>query len=221
MTICLLMPDFLMKLFFDSNKGMLHIAFTINLFVTTLTLSFCKNRFWPTCFLIFICLLEMIQHGHMAYFGAPINSANLIKIYQESNEIIETGCYELISFWFVFPLIMLCYGLAIWILYLFPKRLQFSYAFLIVLILSLKPVLSGTYKPHPNIFYPSLYNTINTFSCAVSQAGQNFDFQYSFAPYQVEKHHKTTPQNIILIIGESLRFDHLSLFDYQRKLHRF
>lgn len=219
MTICLLMPDFLMKLFFESNKGMLHIVFTINLFITMLTLSFCKDRIFPVCFLIFLCLLEMIQHGHMAYFGAPISLADLIKIYQESHEIIETGCYQLRSFWFVFPLIMLCYGLAIWILYLFPKRIQFSYAFLIVIVFVLKPVLLGSYKT-PNIFYPSLYNTLNTFACSISQS-KNFHFQHSFSPYQVETHHKTTPQNIILILGESLRFDHLSLFDYQRKTTPF
>jgi glucan phosphoethanolaminetransferase (alkaline phosphatase superfamily) len=221
MTLCLLMPDFLMKLFFESNKGMFHIAFTINLFLLSITLSFCKNRVWPTCFLILLCLLEIMQHGHMAYFGTPINPTDLIKIYQESNEIIETGCYQLINFWFVCPLIMICYGLAIWVLYLFPKRLCFSYAFLIVLILSLKALLSGSYKPHPNIFYPSLYNTLNTFSCAILQSGQNFELNYQFAPYQVEKHYKTTPQNIILIVGESLRFDHLSLFDYHRKTTPF
>lgn len=218
--LCLLMPDFLMKLFFDSNKGTFHVLFAVTILLTSLALSFCKNRFWPICFLILLCILEMIQHGYMAYFGVPINPGDLTKIYHESHDIIETGCYELISFWFVLPLIMLCYGLATWVLYLFPKRLQFSYAFLIVIMISVK-VLSHANKPHPSVFYPSLYNTINTFSCAISPSGRNFNLQHSFAPYQVEKHHKTTPQNIILIIGESLRFDHLSLFDYHRKTTPF
>lgn len=214
------MPDFVMKLFFDSNKGMLHISFTIHLLLLAIALSFCKNRFWPICFLILLCLLEMIQHGHMAYFGTPFNPEDLIKLYQEFHEIIETGYYQLINFWFIFPVIILCYSLAIGVLYLFPKRLQFSYAFLIVLGFVLKSILWGSYHT-PNIFYPSLYNTLNTFSCAISQSNKNFDFEHSFAPYQTQKHDKKTPQNIILIMGESLRFDHLSLFDYSRNTTPF
>lgn len=221
MTICLLMPDFLMKFFFESNKGMFHMRFTLSIFLASLALSFCKNRFLPICFLIFLCLLEIIQHGHMAYFGVPINPADLIKIYHESHEIIETGCHQLRNFWFVFPLIILCYATAIWILYLFPKRIQFPYAFLIVLGLFLKVIFSNSYKTLPNIFYPSLYNSLNACSSTLYPSAQKFNFHNAFAPYQIEKHNKTTPQNIILIIGESLRFDHLSLFDYQRNTTPF
>lgn len=220
----LLLPDVFMKMFTSASRSTFDVLFILETYWLCLVLSFVKERFFIYFLFSALFVMESIQLNHVAYFGAPISPADIGKVTKELDEIIETGWAYIHDVWFVIPILIVCYGGAIFVYkFLFQKAKQIPFLMLIVAcgLLSIKPIRA--YRSNViEFFYPSptrhsLHNTLTSFSFYFVSGNKISDTEKpSYYPYQVTKNNFDTADNIILIMGESCRYDHMSLFGYHR-----
>lgn len=169
---------------------------------------------------ILVLIMQLIQLNFMAYFGNPIEPANIMNIFRESKDIFDPAYLK--HTWFVTPTLLILYTALV---YAFGhlKPIKVPFIWLIILYMAAhKPYRAytqtkGIWYFQPAIVRPSLKNSISTFSYFVfqywPQGYQNMEVEY--LPYQVKKIDSKV-QNILLIWGESLYAEHLPMFGYER-----
>lgn len=170
--------------------------------------------------------MEFIQLHHVAYFGSPINPLDIRKVVTEKNEILLAGLGSFKDIYFVFPTLLLCYsfsGLLYW--HLSPKSFKITFSFVIFLFIIADRPIEAYKHGEMRSFFPSpvrhsVHNSINAFSYLFSRK-ETRKFKLEYSPYEVIRKNHGKAQNIILIMGESCRYDHMSLFGYPRKTTPF
>jgi len=180
-------------------------------------LSFVRNRWVLKVVLGLIIITQIIQVNHWAYFGAPIHSQDISKVFFELDEIFQTGISLSHSLWPVWLTLVVSTGLII-VAPLYTKdRLKYSYTgILIFLILAITPVLS--YIKGPSFFYTkptysTIYNTVRAFSDWLVRLDHK-DKDFGYKPYTITYGHSKV-KNIVLIVGESLSSRYMHLYGYK------
>lgn len=182
-------------------------------------LSFVRNRWVLGLVVGLIALTQTIQLNHWVYFGAPIHSHDITKVFFELDEIFQTGASLIHILWpvwivLVVSVILIIIGLKI------PKhRKYYSYAWIpVVLSLAITPVLShikGASFFYTKPTYSTIYNTVRAFSDWVvhSQAKAK---GLGYKPYSIAY---GTPKvrNVVLIMGESLSSRYMHLYGYNQQ----
>ena len=217
-------PDFISQIFNENNQATLSGKFLLGLLFFGVFLSFAPRLF---VFLVlgFFILLELIQFGHLFYYNSLISSTKISLLFEEFDEVLEVAT-EAITFMFFVPLIVLVpYGIFFYILNkIETKRIQTKWAVITVLLmLSIIPyrvnrAYNGVnYYPDPadHSLRNSLYAYTNYLMNNINPS-QRADIKYQ--DYKIEElsEWQAEQANIILIIGESINFRHMSLFGYKR-----
>lgn len=181
-------------------------------------------------------ILEAIQFSHIAYFGASLSPSALLLLAHERCDIFDVAYIRHV--WFVYPLLALIYGMGalLFIKGESTKRTRpllsvfmvfYALSLLMTDGLTLRPKrLMKVIRSQPDWFLhrhcmrtpaPSLKATLLTCACALSgQLLPQKVFAKNYQPYTLTKS-PSNAQNIVLIMGESLNCDHLSLFGYARE----
>lgn len=222
MTFFLILPDLILKL-----AGASHVILNSNDFLWGF-IPFCIifsliGKFTYFLILLFIIFTgEMIQMLNMAYFGRPLVPAAFEKMFIAS-DIIHVEFFKIV--WYVFPLLIICYGILIAGFLLLRKRktctriAPFLVLFLIFFPpkdLRLNPITQGI--NYVSLSYHSLMNTHSAFAIFWLQYlySLNGSSSIEFQPYRVEKI-SDFADVIILFWGESTTYTHMSLYGYERK----
>ena len=222
--IALIAPDFLAQVFNDNDQTVLNGKFLLGISFFSVFLSLSPRLFIFSILGFFICI-ELIQFCNLFYYGVLITSTKFRLLFEEFDEVWLV-VKEALSFLYLLPLIVLVpYGI-LWFAYnkFENKRLKFKLAIIPVLILlSIIPYRvhnayhGANYYPDPtdhslrNSLYAltnCLYNLINP-SPIVGMDYQDYQIQSV-----LEK--SNSDINVILIIGESVNYRHMSLFGYER-----
>lgn len=217
-TLFAFLPDMIIKYncHFPIKLEML-FGFGILLFGFLLSLT---NKITFIFFVSLIYIMQLIQLNFMAYFGTPIEPANLMNLFRETRDIFDPAYLK--ETWYVFPSLTILFIILVYaFLHLEPIKIPLIWIVLFYLA-SHKPYRAytetkGIWYFQPALTRPSLKNSISTFSY--------FIFQYYPKGYQnVSIHYQAYTvqdipsdiQNILLIFGESLYAGHLPIYGYKR-----
>ncbi|MDR0571434.1 MAG: phosphoethanolamine transferase [Rickettsiales bacterium] len=179
--------------------------------------------------LVLIILMEMIQFGHIVYFGIPLNPFVIETILSEMAEITESGIGIISKIWYFPFLILLPYGLLI-VLYKKTSKNRKQYhtaTIFLILLLAYFPRRVLRKESAINNMMPmdtriSLYNSFRSFSGfffnrlpkLISKKEPVSKEEY--IEYVVEKDDINAPINVIVVMGESVNYAQMSLFGYER-----
>ncbi|MGB4191360.1 MAG: phosphoethanolamine transferase [Rickettsiales bacterium] len=223
--LALIAPDFLSQLVSDKNHAVLSGKFIIGLSLFSIALSFTPRLFILTILTLFI-FIEVIQFCNLFYYGTLITSSKFRLLFSEIDEVWLVA-KEAVSFLYLVPLLILIpYGTLAFIVYKLEKtRIKSIWAIIpVLLLLAIIPFrVSKAY--HGENYYPdpsdhSLRNSLY----AVTNCLYNLIYPAAipvtnYKEYQIESINNwdlDKNSNIILIIGESANYSHMSLFGYER-----
>lgn len=173
-------------------------------------------------FLIFFTFLSFIELTHFAFFHGPLIHYEITFFFTQFSEVKESvmGVVQ----YMLFPLLLWIMQLTMGY-YLINKSLkntiQFKYVDIFLLVLLLIVPISA-YKRHnissmmPSNQSLSIKNMINTFSLFLGKEVPKYFLSDRktkvFNAYELKKNDVNIPQNIIVVMGESLGYKYMHLF---------
>lgn len=218
--ILLFLPDFFLHIFAHAPilpEPLFFLYIFLFLFLLSLTPLWCY-----LFFIVIFFMMELVEVNFTAYFGHPITPSDIVNIVKEKTDVFDIAYLR--QTWFVFPSLIFCYGL---ILYMLMKTKSktvkcFLAVFVVFYLAAHKPMhaLQKTknvwyFQPGPTRY--TLNNAINTFSYFffryLSEVGETFSVSYQ--PYEVT-YTGSDNQNVLLVWGESLYSKHIPFFGYER-----
>ncbi|MDR2760268.1 MAG: phosphoethanolamine transferase [Rickettsiales bacterium] len=226
---CFLLPSLFYSLIEKNYAMRAEYGFWAMFLPLAMGMALAKGR--AVCaLLIFFVFMELIQFGHLVYFGLPLNPFIIETILSEAAEITESGLGIILKIWYFPFLVLLPYGL---LAFLYKKtsknRKQFHLALIFILaLLSYFPQRVLRKESAINNMMPvntrvSLYNDFRSFSGFFFNrlpkiiGKENFSPKKEYADYSFEKSDVKSPVNVIVIMGESASRAHMSLFGYERE----
>lgn len=219
-TAALLAPDMVMN--YAANAHIVQEPlFIFYLGGFMLLLSFCQNKFVYAVIGIF-ALMQTVQLNFTAYFGQPITAGEIMNIIHEKRDVFDAAYLR--QTWFVTPMIILFYGMIVFIFYTGSREsVKIRWMFLVVLyLMAHKPYRAwsetkGIWYFQPGPTRPTLKNSINTFSYFFFQylRKDNHTSEVDYQPYHM-KMQSGKNDNVLLIFGESLYSPHMPMFGYER-----
>ena len=224
--LCFIAPSTLYSIFYKNYNFRLDIMFYVLALPLAIGLAFARKGLSVTVLGIF-CILELIQFGHIFYFGTPITPFELELIWKEKGEIMESSLDTFPECFIFIFCVSIPYIALIWAYIKKRQKKGFITASVFVLlafaVLGRRALVEGS---KINSFMPrndmvSLHNTINSFAGLLNRLRfRNSNGVFSkYKPYQVEKSKNVVPDdiNIVMIIGESDNPNRMSLFGHNRK----
>lgn len=221
----ILLPDISFELFSPYFEVSFDPFFVLALILFGFFLSL-SGRLVFSLVTLGLFIIQYIQISHMAYFGRPLNPVDIRKISGEFSDIISSGIGAWRDVWFVTPLLVLSFGALAYVFYKYRRQLGFSLfaVFVVFIALAVKPERAA--RKSLKAFLPtetrfSIHNSLNTFSFFLMNGSSLPDkaivSEEMYAPLNIQKKEGPLPKLIVFVMGESLTFDHMSLFGYERQ----
>lgn len=207
-----------------SNHAKIEWNFIATMWLFSVCLWVVSSRLISNIILGVFCVFSAVQLGNIAYFGQPLNPADLPNLFNDLGEVWQTGSASFADHWVV----PLCTLLPFGTLFYLHNRYRFSASLawqgiclvLVVAILASKPY-RATYRSMaffmPGPTRSSLHNSINAWAYfgahlndidAVLDAGRIAPDIFSYEP--------PSAAHVWLVVADSLRTDRLSAFGYER-----
>lgn len=222
--IALILPDFLSKIFNENNHAALSGKFLLGLLGFALFLAFCRRS---VAFLVLglLMIIELIQFCHLFYYGSLITSAKFRLLFEDFGEVWQV-VGEAASFLYFVPLLVLVpYAI---VFYCFNKLESKRYksflaAIPVILVLAIIPFrvnqAYGGINYYPDPADHSLRNSLYAATNAIFNFTNPKTYsQVEYQDYKIEQSPTWSDEkvNVILIIGEGVNLNHMSLFGYER-----
>lgn len=207
-----------------SNHAKIEWNFIATMWVFSVCLWMVSSRFVSNGILGVFAVFSAVQMGNIAYFGQPLNPADLPNLFNDLGEVWQTGSASFTDHW----LVPLCTLLPFGTLFYLHNRFQFDSSArwkilcitLIIAILASKPY-RATYRSMaffmPGPTRSSLHNSINAwayFGAHINDIDTVLDA--GLVPPDTFSYEPASPTHIWLVIADSLRTDRLSAFGYER-----
>ncbi|NWG86113.1 MAG: phosphoethanolamine transferase [Hydrogenophilaceae bacterium] len=225
MALLLMLPDHAYKLFNPAYK----VAFDPDEFGALVVVTFLVvaiRRGWLLAgTLALFGLLQLSQLLHFAYFGSLIAPHEVGLFFHEQDEIWESlagvAPYMLVPT----AAVAVAYATIVW---LWRKTHSQTLNLLCptLILLALLPIMPmkayGTSKPQKFYANPKATSLKNTYYAVSFFLGKDLPDRLNgkpakeYRPYQVIKRESPGPINIVVVMGESLGYSHMSLFGYER-----
>jgi len=224
-------PDYIFKLFNQYYNTSFSIKNFIPIFIIAMLVLSIKNKLTQYSIFMFFITLSFIQLVNFNFFGGLISPHSVILAFTEFGEILDT--LNSVLYIFIAPSISVIP--AIIIIYLLIKKLHVPATqsnkpllvfTLLLLVLPIKASLSNSSKRfEANIKSYSIKNSLYSISYFLGKdlpkylfADNTLKKQQNYKPYvsKQQKLQKNDLINIVIIIGESLTYERMSLFDYNR-----
>lgn len=214
-TFGMLMPDLYLGLLRNVISAGIPFSNLIGVMLFACALSFIKNKKLLWVLFAAFAFMQIIQLNHWLYFGAPIHSQDIGKVFCEVDEIVATGVAVLpkvLEAWLVLAVSLLIIAYA----FKSHKRLtHYSATILILISLAITPLLS--FIKGPGFFYTkptatSVYNSLRAFSDWSANSHKCF----KGPEYPLYKINYGNPKstNVVVIMGESQSSRYMQLYGY-------
>jgi glucan phosphoethanolaminetransferase (alkaline phosphatase superfamily) len=221
-----IVTDFLQTIFFKKFILVPDGKFIALIAVFSICLSFAANKLFFTV-LMSLFFIQMVEFCHLSYFGEFINPDSIGLIFSEVGEILHSGIANFLYIYKITILPVFSFIILLVSFYLFNnRRVVSNIAFIpIVIILSVVPI-KVIKNPNFSIYYPdqtmhTMRNGIYAFSGYLFKLLPakllSSSTKVDYIPYQVKNISPALAKNIILVIGESVNYEHMSLFGYNRE----
>jgi glucan phosphoethanolaminetransferase (alkaline phosphatase superfamily) len=227
--LCFIAPGLLYSVIEKSYTTKIEHSFLALFIPMALSLAIAKNAVAYVVLSLFV-LMEMVQFGHLVYFGIPLNPFVIETILPEIAEITESGIGIISKVWYFPFLILLPYGLLI-VLYKKTSKNRKQYHLATIFLMLLLAYFPGRVlrkesainNMMPSSSRISLYNSFRGFSGfffnrlpkIINKEGLISREEY--IGYNIEKNDINAPVNVVIIMGESVNPGHMSLFGYERE----
>ena len=224
LTLILIAPDLLFALF---KKSYMHptlatlkqIGIIWVLSVLMLMVRPCWLRF---AFFALVAALGFGQQVHFAYFHGYVKPYEIPLLFSQQDEIAETITHA----WSYMAMPIILFGLQLAAIYLVlratrKRTLYYRYMWVVVaLLLAAGPVVAHN-RQRAYVFMPKAHalGIVNTYTTASWYLGKELFKERKakkFAPYTLGELNITTPQNIIVIMGESANEKYMSLYGFDK-----
>lgn len=220
-----IITDFFQILFFAKFRLVADYQFILLIVFFSIFLSFSKDKFFYLI-LIFLFFIQLVEFCNLSYFGEFISPEAIGLILSETKEIASSG---IANFSYIYKIILFPIFSFIILLVFFKlvgrRRFTHSFASIAVLIILAITPIKVLKNSNFSIYYPdqtmhTMRNGIYAFSgyffkiLPLELFGNTLRPLYS--PYQIKKISEPFSKNIILVIGESVNYEHMSLFGYGR-----
>ena len=236
-TFLLLSDDFLQQLYTTHNHAQLEASYVASMLALNLAF-WCSGRRWfvmPVLFLF--AVMQFFQLAHLSYIGQPLTPVDISRLVTEWDEVSSVVDDAMRAHWPVLLVWGLPYGALAGLYWRYLPQTGVRYVG-VPMLLVLAALAS---KPHRALhfdmihFMPgptrsSLHNSLNAFSYSLvrMRAGETVLHEQPYVPYQrIAKASANRPDRLWVVLGESLRADHLGLYGYERdttpnltRLHR-
>ncbi|MRJ01901.1 MAG: phosphoethanolamine transferase [Epsilonproteobacteria bacterium] len=171
-------------------------------------------------FFLLIALLGVAQEIHFAFFHSYIKPYEIPLLFSQGEEIIET--LSKVWSYLLPPLLLLLLQLSLigWLLWRsHPLQWRFM-GWVVALLLVAGPVVAHKRK-RAYVFMPKAHvlgaiNSYTTISWFLGKELFREEKEREYPPYRVEALEIDPPQNIIVIMGESLNERYMSLFGFPK-----
>lgn len=221
----LVLPDIcfyfigVLKTFATSFKSWLFIL------PIAVSLLLSKNNKFTAGILIFFGLLQIMQFVHMTYFGTTLSSFALYLFVAQFSDVFS----EASEVWYRYIYVIAFVVIPFFLIYFFNKKLYkyryktafsyfvFSVFMIIISYKTLTPDRERKYMPNPLrlTINNSLRVVLGYLDILLCNKRPVID---KYKPYHiVDKGEVTKPKTIVYIIGESMNYNHMSLFGFKEK----
>jgi glucan phosphoethanolaminetransferase (alkaline phosphatase superfamily) len=227
LTSSILSVDLIFSVFNSKYIFLIDFKSMLSVFLLSLFLTFIKNKTTIIIIISIIFFLVFIQLSHFTFFGSLVNPQGIILIFSEMDEIYETLNETLIIFTYPFLSLVFPFLICIYIVLKNNKnyikiRYISLFFFFLILILPIKAFLSNTSEKFmPKIDSFSLKNIVYASSYFFGKDLMDNIYDHRptkhFSLYKVNRIDSVSSKNIIIILGESLSYTHMSLFGYEKK----
>lgn len=225
-TLLMLSDDFLQQLYTPNNQAELEFKYVLVLWLINLCLWLSGRRWFINLVLLLFATMELFQLSYISFVGSPITPFDLSKLVSEWGEINHTLSYAFADHWPALVAWGLPWG-ALFVVFNWgvPRwNLPRSWIALLIVILVLGSKPERATRRDMIAFMPgptrsSLHNSINVFSYYFTRmAGREMAVDRpDYQPYQIVSDPMAdAPENIVLVIPDSTRYDHMSVYGYGR-----
>lgn len=224
-TVLLSLDDFLQQWLTEaSNYAEIEWNFVLTVYVLSLAMWTANIRWINNSILAVFGLFSAVQLSNIAYFGQPLNPADLPNLFADAGEVWQTGAASFSDHWLVLICVLLPYGLLIWLHNRFNIECHSGWRWLslilIVAILASKPIRATERSMSFFMAGPtrsSLHNSLNAWSFYLTHLNssdtviqsdnhQPYDFSYN----------DNKAAHIWLVVADSLPSQRLSAYGYPR-----
>lgn len=223
--ILLIVPDLLFSVF--------HSTFTVTrdlnslLFIIPVSLGITLNPYmWiNVLFISFCAIVQIIQFIHIAYFGTQLSSFALYLMSKEFTDVVNEASVVFLDYIFIIPIVLI----PLFLIYKFSKSsvgikksiFGTFLIFAVLLFISSQVFLPKFPRFVPNGLRFTMSNSIKSVFGYFALKVRKYNI-VDYKPYIIERIENYDKQEggkktIVLIIGESVNFKHMSLFGYKYK----
>lgn len=227
--LLLISDDFLQQIYTDNNQAEIELVFVIVVWAVSACLWLSGRRWFVNCIIGYFAVLQLMQLSHISFTGMPLAPYDIGKMFSERMEIGIAIRSSLQDHWPV----LLAWGLpylALFVIYnrgLPRYRVTLRWPSWVAMVLILATLGSKFHRATERdmiAFLPgptrsSLHNSINSFSYYwVRLLGRQDTFtRPAYKDYEVvAAPFVDAPEHIWIILTDSLRYDRLGLFGYER-----
>ena len=214
------------RVFTDGLHVNLSFNDIIEIFLFYLLISFVGFKWLRNLVIAFYLTFSFLQMFHFSYFGAWISPIEILLFFQKTTETFST--FTSVFYLFYMPLILTIVAIILVVTLLrvpMPSKHSVVALFLLLLLISssvIKPAMTfNSSGSRPDFDHSMLRNSFLTIGYFFGKTlpdyvrGISHTQAYLRTPYIRED--IEPKRNVVLIVGESLNVDNLSLFGYPRK----
>jgi glucan phosphoethanolaminetransferase (alkaline phosphatase superfamily) len=227
-SLTFLLPGRLYRIFREANFVWFISKYFWTFFVFGFFLTSCKSPVVIVTVFALIGILELSQFASLAYFGEFINPYAIGQMFTEAVDVSKTVAGSLRHLNYVIFIVVIPYTLTAVIIGLFDSyELKFPYALVPVLLFLAFPAIrinlhadrKDIISFFPAVTTPTLINTLNSYSIWLTRLLPQSLFPGDkpvFEPVKVSKKAVEEQITVVLIMGESLTCNRMSLFGFER-----
>lgn len=221
----LILTEQCFRIFTDGLAVNIGLRSSAETFLFFFIISFVGYAWIRNTVIAFYLLFSLLQMFHFSYFGSWIYPIEILLFFQKSAETLTT--FFAVFYLFYMPVILTIVALLLVTTLLrvpIPRKNSVVALLLLFLLITgsmVKPILNLSNGSRPNFDYSLLRNSYITIGYFFGKTLPDYvgsvshTSSYEKTPY---KRSSIEPKrNVILIVGESLNVDNLSLFGYPRK----
>lgn len=229
LAVVLVLPDQIFSLLPNPSQAVYGPGRCLAVFTFCLVLSLVRSGRFVFALLLLLCIFEVMYFCYMAYFGGVIDANLIIQALLEYEDVLAGG-RGVAGHLFYVPLIVIIPYLLAWIVVsrYCTARLTVPGTWIAIIVMALiipyKIIRTGNAVPYyANKTFPSIANSyLNVSALAFNHLPKllfgpaSTQLRQDAAPIGVSSDHDPGDMTIVIIMSESLTFDHMSLYGYGR-----
>ena len=222
-SVSLLLHEIFLGYIANIIKARISVKEGLTILCLSFFLSLNKSKKYAICFFLFLYFMQVTQINHLLYFGIPIHTGDISKVFVEGDEIFSSGLGAFNRVWPGFVTLLLSCVLII-IAYKFKEkckviRLIPTFLSLLILVFPCMIAFKGvnSFPPHPNS--TTLFQSYRSFSMWAIYGWRPVETK-NYLPYSY-KTKLSHQKNIIFILGESTNTRYASLYGYKENTTPF